>query len=298
MAGNGRDAGRTVTSKVIAILMAFTRGSTHSVSDLSRISGLPLSTTHRIVSELAAARMLERDGNEYRIGPPLRAIQSDPVEPASIEKQARHVVLDLAEVTTMPTRLGILQDLRVAYIESKTNRSVSSFSSGATLPAHATAVGKALLAFADPIIINAALTSGLHPFTRRTLIKPDHVRRALRSVRLSYLACSDSELRCGLRAIAIPVFGPGGTVVAALELQVPDLDGAVKVLRPVLMVAAHTLSRELSSQLILSAPMDARSITDARRSATAPWRPISTARTSAAMAFPAGGSRELSRWSE
>src|SRR6185437_3531297 len=75
MAGNSADSGRSVTSKVVAILLTFNDGTVHSVTEIARLAGLPISTTHRLVSELAAWGILERtDALQYRVGVQLHAI--------------------------------------------------------------------------------------------------------------------------------------------------------------------------------------------------------------------------------
>ena len=60
MAGNSTESGRSVTSKITSILMTFTEGSAHSLTEIARLAGLPISTTHRLTSELASWRLLER----------------------------------------------------------------------------------------------------------------------------------------------------------------------------------------------------------------------------------------------
>ena len=70
MAGGSREPGRTVTSKVLAILEAFekSRGSL-SLTDIAERSGLPLSTVHRLVNELADWGFLSRDPHgRYQLG--------------------------------------------------------------------------------------------------------------------------------------------------------------------------------------------------------------------------------------
>ena len=77
MAGNAVEAGRTVTSKVTAILMAFADGTEWSLSELARITNIPLTTTHRLVTELVAAQLLERSPEGYRVGPALGRLLRD-----------------------------------------------------------------------------------------------------------------------------------------------------------------------------------------------------------------------------
>ena len=60
MAGNSSDAGRSVTSKITSILLTFTDGSDHSLTDIAQLAGLPISTADRLTAELASWRLLAR----------------------------------------------------------------------------------------------------------------------------------------------------------------------------------------------------------------------------------------------
>src|SRR5215210_7604513 len=177
MAGNSADAGRSVTSKVIAILLTFTNGSVFSLTEIARLAGLPISTAHRLATELVAWGMLERthDG-QYRIGMQLRAIASEATpSPPSVHERARRVMEDLSAAASRGTvRLGVLDGLEVAFIEkSGGNRPVSMVFEPATMPAHATAMGKALLAFSPPETVELVIAQGLKRFTPFTLTSPD-----------------------------------------------------------------------------------------------------------------------------
>ena len=75
MAGNSTESGRSVTSKITSILMTFTEGNEHSLTEIAQLAGLPISTAHRLTSELASWRLLERtEDGLYRAGLPLRMI--------------------------------------------------------------------------------------------------------------------------------------------------------------------------------------------------------------------------------
>jgi predicted transcriptional regulator len=68
MAGNSAEPGRSVTSKIVAILQAFTNGGMHSLTEIARLTELPVSTVHRLASELAVNGVLERtDDARYRV---------------------------------------------------------------------------------------------------------------------------------------------------------------------------------------------------------------------------------------
>jgi DNA-binding IclR family transcriptional regulator len=115
-------------------------------------------------------------------------------------------------------------------------------------PAGATAAGKLLLAFRDPWR-EVVLASPLHAVTERTLVDPGALRDELENAREHGYATEDEELRPGVRAIAVPVRGHGGEVVAALALSsaqtsLPDLLDHGDPVR----AAAAELSARLSTE--------------------------------------------------
>lgn len=249
MAGNSAEPGRSVTSKVVAILLTFNDGNEHSLTEIARLTCLPVSTAHRLVTELAGWGVLERtEESRFRVGLPIRAIGSRrPYTPAIIES-ARRVLEDLVTAARTGARLGILTDAGVAYIEKRCDHSpVTTFAQTPRLPAHATALGKALLAFSPDEIVGSIIADGLKRYTPNTLTDPERLRRCLASIRLTRVAISRWELALGMSGVAVPVFGSGGLAVAALELTVPSLRTNLSMASSVLTVAARGLSRELAA---------------------------------------------------
>lgn len=248
MAGNATESGRSVTSKITSILMTFTEGSEHSLTEIARLAGLPVSTAHRLTSELAARRLLERttDGH-YRAGLPLRTIGGTDAAPPSVGDRAPYVLEDLAAVTKCRVRLGVLRELEVAYIQKDPGpRPATAFSAAATLPLHATAVGRVLLAFSPQRTVEMTILSGLRQYTPHTVTAPVRLRRALGVTRLTRVAVTKWQLEPGVCGVAVPVFGAGGEVLAAIELSVRDLGTDLAPLLGPLSIAARSLSRELS----------------------------------------------------
>jgi hypothetical protein len=119
MADKFIDGGRSVTSKIVAFLMTFASGESYSLTEIARLTGLPVSTTHRLVTELLDWGMLQRSSTgRFCIGMQLRAIVSRAaVIPPHLHQRARRVMEDLAAVSAGGVvRLAVLQDLDVAYI--------------------------------------------------------------------------------------------------------------------------------------------------------------------------------------
>jgi DNA-binding IclR family transcriptional regulator len=77
---------------------------------------------------------------------------------------------------------------------------------------------------------------------------PDRFRRALAVTRLTRVAVTRWELEMGVCGVAMPVFGPGGDVVAAIELAVRDLSQGLRPTMAALAIASRSLSRELASE--------------------------------------------------
>src|SRR6266540_1962014 len=223
--------------------MTFTDGSTHSLTEIARLAVLPISTAHRLVTELAARGVLDRtEDGSYQVGLPLRMIGTRASNPPNIQERAPRVMEDLSTATRARVRLGVFDGLEVAYIEKAPgHRPVTTFGAAATLPAH----GNALLAFTSPRVVDLIIAEGLRAYTPYTLTTPDRFRRALAVTRLTRIAVSRWELDLGVSTVATPVFAPGGHVVAALDLRVHDLRSDLQVVQPALIVAARSLSREL-----------------------------------------------------
>ena len=249
MAGNSASTGRSVANKISAILLTFTNGETHSLSEIARLTGVPLSTAWRLANELLESGILERtDRGDYRAGVQLKVVGGSATPAPDLQERARRVMEDLAAATRTTARFGILDGLAVSSVERCWS---PSFSAGqfrvATLPAHATAMGKALLAFASPNTLDEVIGQGLEQYTPFTLATPSRLRRSLAMTRLTGVAVARREFDLGTSAIAAPVFGGGGAVVAALELEIRNPLGDPRPLQPTLAVAARALSRELAA---------------------------------------------------
>ncbi|MDT0352550.1 IclR family transcriptional regulator [Pseudonocardia charpentierae] len=253
MAGNSKEPGRSVISKISAILLATTDGRGRTLTEIATWCGLPLSTVHRLATELAAWGLLDRDEEgRYRLGSQLRGPDVDELTAAnelSLRNRIAPVMEELFRATGAPVRGGWLAGLEVAYVEKVLARApVTQPCPAAQLPPHATALGKTLMAFSPTRVADAVIARGLRPYTRSTITRPERLRWAFRIIRATRIALCDRELDEGWCGIAAPVFGPGGTVVAAIELRLRDVAEDGPAVRAPLGVAAACLSRELTAQ--------------------------------------------------
>src|SRR5690349_17961677 len=245
MAGNSTEPGQSVTSRIAAILLAFTDSNVHSLTEIARLTRLPVSTAHRLAVELAATDFLERDeAGRYRVAPSLRQLGAAGWRAPTLAERGPCVLDDLVAATHSAARLGVLSGTVVNYIEKRPHQPASCFDSSATLPAHATAVGKALLAFSPARITDRLIMNGLPEFTRNTITAPDQLRHNLVSIRRAGFAVSVGELEIGTNAVAMPVFSDR-KAIAVLELRVRDPRKELASVTAALSLACGSLAREL-----------------------------------------------------
>jgi Transcriptional regulator len=245
MAGGAAAPGQSVVGKVALILSTFQQGGRATLTEIVRSTSLPMSTVHRLVGELTARRLLTRDDDAvYRPGLSLRALTVADHDP-DVAVHGRAVLSDLARATRGSARLCVLDGPRVAVLGEGDPQGRTTPAWPTRLPAHATAAGKALLAFSPTSLTRQVLGRGLTRCTAATITSPEMFRHCLAQVRLGQIAISCGEHLPAHHTVAVPVFGRGGTVAAALELTVRDLPGDLPVARPALVVAAGALSREL-----------------------------------------------------
>jgi DNA-binding IclR family transcriptional regulator len=245
---NGVDSGRSFAGRISAILLTFLHGETHSLTEVAAMTQLPVSTTHRILTDLHSLGILERTfDRRFRPGWPLRRLGGGVPPKPALEECASRVLRDLANITQRRARIGFLREGGITYCEQRMGSGDgTSVNSAVIFPPHATAAGKALLAFASREVV-ASVSRSLTPYTRFTIDTLPKLQRALEGTRRSLLAVVRSELRVGECAVAAPVFGPGGEAVAAFELPVAEQPGDFEICRVAVMVAAASLTRELAS---------------------------------------------------
>ncbi|MGH3341473.1 MAG: IclR family transcriptional regulator [Carbonactinosporaceae bacterium] len=252
MSGNSREPGRSVTSKVFAILWAFTPARSElSLTEISRLTGLPGPTAHRLTSEMVRWGGLERlDAGTYRIGLRLWEVGALAPRQRSLRDVALPYMQDLYEATHENVQLAVLDGREALYVEKISGREAVPIISrvGGRLPLHATGVGKILLAHARPALREQVLAGRLERFTPYTIVMPGKLRQALAEVRRSGLAYCYEEMTLGSVSLAAPVRDRPGPVVAALSIVVRSFPVDTQRLAPAVRRAARGLSRELAGQ--------------------------------------------------
>lgn len=242
--------GPSVTSRVFAILDAFAPGEARlTLSQISRRTGLPIATTHRLAAELVRVGGLERDTRgSYRIGFRLWEIGSLASVRGGLTELAIPFMEDLYEATHENVQLAVRTGLEALFLEKINGRNSIQIVTrvGGRLPLHATGVGKILLAYAPPEIVDAVIERGLERYAPRTIVEPAELRRCLEEIRRTGIGLTRDEMTPGSMSVAAPVYGPPGTVVAALSVVASSRVTDVGRIAPIVQTAARGLSRRVA----------------------------------------------------
>lgn len=220
MAGGVSERGQSVTGRVLSILAVFEKSlSPRSLTEISQETGLPLSTTHRLLAELEEWDALQRDANgRYQVG--LRLWELGQHAGRQVREIARPLLQDLYSLTQETVHIAVREHSEALYIDRVygSRRVPQASRVGGRLPLHATAVGKVILAFEEPWVRDALLAQPLESRTPRTHSDPAALRSELATIREHGYAVTLEEVRAGSASIAVPIFQKEGSIGAALGL--------------------------------------------------------------------------------
>lgn len=242
------DAPVSMVERMTLILDAFDAATPRlTLAELSERTGLPRSTTHRILDQLVELRWLEHGGQSYSLG--IRALELGGLAVAHHELRdiATPLLIELHQRTGAVASLAVLDRRDVVYVD-RHGRGLSSDQVtrvGGRAPAHATAAGKAMLAWQDDVALRSAWPHRLPTRTPRTITTLDVLRQDLAQIRSRHgVAFEREELTHGTSSVAVALRG-SGKAVAALQLSGDARVISLDRLAPYVQDAARKASRTL-----------------------------------------------------
>jgi DNA-binding IclR family transcriptional regulator len=218
------------------------------LAELAAETGLPKSSLHRICGQLVRLGALEADGAGYEVGTHLFALGSLNPRLRRLRVVAMPYLHELVARTGWVANLSVLRGGRALLVDEVFGpKPVMPKLIGATLPLHATALGKALIGGQDPIRREELIaTLPLRRFTTRTVATREALRAQVARVAAGEPAISREEWRLGTVAVAAPVRGAGGTVAALALIGSRGERGLARVKGP-LLAAARDLGAALGT---------------------------------------------------
>ncbi|WP_424805266.1 IclR family transcriptional regulator [Rhodococcus sp. 27YEA15] len=239
---------RTLIGRAFAVLGSFDASTPRlSQSDISRRTGLPLPTVHRLCGRLVAHGALERrDDGRYVIGVRLWELGALAPGAHGLRQVAMPFLEDLYEATHENVQLVVREGIEALYLERlSAHRAVPVVGrAGGRLPLHASSGGLVLLAHGSSDLLGEVLARGLPSFTANTITSERVLRATLDEIRRAGFVICREHLNIGTLALAAPVRAARGAVVAAVSTVVP-IDHDPAPLLPALTAAARGISRGL-----------------------------------------------------
>lgn len=215
------EAGQSSASKILGLLDAIAVSSCPvGVSALAIKTGLPKSTTHRLLKTLESHGFVSRSGAKYQLGERI-------LDLAAVARHSLYSRLDEAALETMTwlfdrvgttVQVGVLKGADVMVLQRITGPDGARLGGGVgcRFPATVSALGKSLLAFSSPDVQSLALRS-LARFTPHSVTNPQLLKEQLVEVRKQGYSVENEEVRLGVRCIGAPI-GRGGAPVAAISI--------------------------------------------------------------------------------
>jgi IclR family transcriptional regulator, acetate operon repressor len=193
--------------------------------ELGRATGLRPSTTHRMLATLTSRGYVRRvpGTNRYTLGyRALRLAGGVERDTSELRQVALEFMLRAQRVAGADTSLFVLSNMDAVCVALlRADRPDADVSQpGERVPAHATAAGKALLAYQPQADLRQTLeTATLDRLTPLTVVRPDHLLRDLEAARRQGYAVVREECVSRQSGVAAPVFDASGYAVASVSLS-------------------------------------------------------------------------------
>lgn len=239
MQPNERDGPIAVVDRIAAIIDCVAKETFPiSVSEVARRTGLAKSTTSRIVRSILPHGLLEMQDEGLVVGLKFFEMGERASRPRKLRRLAYPMMEGLRHATGNTVHLAVLSGHHVVYIEILRSRTTPRLPSsvGGRVPAHATGVGKAMMAFSDPAVTERIIDAGLERIGPSTLTDPDALLAELWRIRASGIATEIEESGRGSACVAAPLFDEEtGDPIAAISVSGPagqlDMQATERALR-------------------------------------------------------------------
>ena len=227
-----------------------------TLAEVARRAGLSRAAARRLLHTLVALGYARSDGRLFRLGPKVLELGFAYLHGTGLWGAAQPAMVELVERVHESCSAAVLDGPDIVYVArvpTRTRIMSITLGLGSRLPAHLTSMGRVLLAALPPAELDARLRALGRPEARteRTVRDTDALRRAIAKARAQGYAILDQELEPGLRSVAVPVHGPGGAVVAAINVgthasrvTLEDLKGRIL---PALRETAEAVSRAVGA---------------------------------------------------
>ena len=212
--------------RVMAVLDLVAESGSLSFGEIATRLALPKSSAHALLATMHARGYLafDEDHKVYRLGTRIWEIANAHHGIEDLRTVIRPLMDALVERTGETVQLAILEGIEAVYLEQAQSPHPMKLASraGVRLPAHASGIGKTLLASLDPAEAARRLDgASLVRLTANTIGDAPTLLKELDRVRRQGYSLDNEEFAIGLRCVAMPVVDAEGKTVAAMSVSMP-----------------------------------------------------------------------------
>lgn len=228
-----------------------------TLAELNQALQSPKSSLLNLLRPLVVDGYLACENGRYRLGLSIFRLAASIMSVWNFSSSMRPYLEELAQKCEESVYLGVLDKVGgvITYVDSIDSPKAIRFSVpvGAARPLYSTAAGRILLAFGDPDWVEEYLKSAkLAPYTPYTVTSRKALREELDNIRKTRISVSMGETFPESGAIAAPIFGADGKLIAAIAIGAPisRLETRLQALRPIIsgIAARASGSSEASSR--------------------------------------------------
>jgi IclR family pca regulon transcriptional regulator len=242
----------------LAVLQVFSREHPAlTLSEVARMADVTRATARRILLTLERLGHVRSDGKRFMLTPRVLSLGWAYLASLDLWEVAHPLMQELVARTGESCSAATLDLPDIVYVARVPTRRIMSITLGVgtRLPAHATSMGRVLLAGLPAEELGAYLdVTPLQRHTERTIVDRAALRTELDRVRENGWALVDQELELGLRSVAAPLRDAGGRVFAALNLSAAASRVSTDDLRGRLLPPLLETAGEISTAVARSAP--------------------------------------------
>jgi DNA-binding IclR family transcriptional regulator len=240
-------SGDSVVDRIVRLISAFPQDVTDlRLSELAERAGLPLTTTHRLVGQLAGHGLLETaPGGMVRPGLRLWELVNRAAPALALRQAAMPFMEDIQQVLIQTVTLAVLDGWEALFVERLSRRgSVANRAQVAgRMPIHISSAGLALMAHQDKALQHEYLGQFHDPYGKLTA---DDVRALLADTSHQGFAQLKGVVDPDTWGIAVPVLTRRQRAVASIGVVVPLREMRLQALVPALQTAARGIARGLA----------------------------------------------------
>lgn len=240
-------SGDSVVDRVVRVIAAFPAGVTVlQLSDLAERAGLPLTTAHRLVRQLATHGLLETGpGGSVRLGLRLWELVNRNSPTLALRQAAMPFMEDIQHVLNQNVNLAVLDGWEALFVERLSRRgSVANRAQVAgRMDIHVSSAGLALMSHQPKPVQADYLDQFADPAGK---VGRDEVRALLAEAANQGFAELAGVIDPDTWGIAVPVLDGQKRAVAAIGVVVPLREMRMQALVPALQTAARGIARRLA----------------------------------------------------